>query len=104
MEKEKFYVDIGSMEISRLKAGDNNDYVIYATPEEVIKLRDLFDNMYSADGDAFIRAHIPIKQYHHDESNDNYDEAMIQIFRMLYELGDEQTRNHIKSMEILKNI
>jgi hypothetical protein len=103
MEKEKFYVSIGTQEISRLKAYNNEDFVIYATPEDVIQLRELFDNMYVADRDAWWRAHIPIMEYHNDKPNDQFDQGMIRVFQKLYDLGDDETRNHIKSMGILEN-
>ncbi len=103
MEKEKFYVNIGTQEVSRIKAGNNDSFVIFATPEDIIELRELFDEMYDSDNLAFIRAHVPIKEYHNDAENDMFDQGMINVFQKLYTLGDEQTRDHIRSMGILEN-
>ncbi|WP_102028494.1 hydrolase [Salirhabdus sp. Marseille-P4669] len=101
--KERFYVSIGTQEISRLKAQNNDDFVIYANPHEIIELRELFDEMYDADNLTFLRAHVPIMEYHNDASNDQFDQGMINVFQKLYDLGDEKTRSHIKSMGILEN-
>ncbi|SES63747.1 hypothetical protein SAMN05421676_10122 [Salinibacillus kushneri] len=103
MDKEKYYVSLGTQEISRLKAQNNEDFVIYATPEEVGELRELFNEMYGADIGAFIRAHIPFREYHHDDDNDTYDDGLINVLQMLYRLGDDQTREHIASMQMLEN-
>ncbi|MRG85215.1 hydrolase [Salinibacillus xinjiangensis] len=103
MDKEKFYVSLGTQEISRLKAGNNEDFIIYATPEDVIKLRELFDEMYDADFGSFWRAHVPIKEYHNDQENDDFDQGLINVLQMLYRLGDDQTREHIHSMNVLDN-
>ncbi|QHS23098.1 hydrolase [Virgibacillus sp. MSP4-1] len=103
MDREKYYVSLGTQEISRLKAFNNEDFIIYATPEEVIELRELFDEMYDADRGAFWRAHVPIREYHNDEVNDVFDDGLIHVLQMLYRLGDDQTREHIASMGVLEN-
>ncbi|MBO8156707.1 MAG: hydrolase [Bacillaceae bacterium] len=101
MEKTKYYVSLGTQEISRLKAGNNDDFIIYATPDEVNELREMFNQMYEADGGAFIRSHIPILEYHHDRPNDDYDQGMLRVLEKLHQLGDETTKRHIESMGIL---
>ncbi|TCT17521.1 hypothetical protein EDD68_13015 [Melghiribacillus thermohalophilus] len=103
MEKTKFYVNLGTQEISRLKAGNNEDFIIYATPDEIRELRELFNNMYDSDLGAFVRSHIPILEYHHDRPNDHYDEGMLRVLEKLYELGDMTTKKHIESMGVIDN-
>jgi hypothetical protein len=103
-EREKYYVSLGTQEISKLKAFNNEDFVIYATPEEVIELRELFNEMREADQGAFWRAHVPIKEYHHDGPNDLYDQGLYKVLEMLYKLGDEETKEHIQSMGLLDNL
>lgn len=101
MEKKKYYVSMQSHEISQSISGNNDDFIIHATADEVRLLRAKFDNMRGAEWGTFWRAHVPIVPYHNDQSNDDYDNEMTQAFQMLYDLGDEQTRSHIDSMGIL---
>lgn len=101
MEKKKYYVSVQSHEISQNLSGNNNDFVIHATDDEVRLLRAKFDNMRDAEWGTFWRAHVPIVQYHNDKSNDDYDSEITQVFQMLYDLGDEQTKSHIDSMGVL---
>ncbi|MDC3412411.1 hydrolase [Aquibacillus sp. 3ASR75-11] len=102
MEKKKYFIDLGTREISQIQAGDNNDFTIYATEEDISQLREWFDQMYDSDHEAFWRAHVPIKPYHDDESNDQYDDGIVHAYKMIYEMGDDKTRAHIESMGILE--
>lgn len=101
MDKKKYYVEIGSGEISQVKYQNNDSFTIYATDDEVTLLRARFRNMDGSANDSFWRAHVPIMPYHHDRPNDHYDSEMVDVYRMLYELGDETTKNHIESIGIL---
>ncbi|MBM7570903.1 hydrolase [Aquibacillus albus] len=101
MEKKKYFLDLGSQEISQVEVGDNNDFTIYATDEEVFQLRQTLTEMHDSDIRAFWRAHVPIMSYHNDDSNDDYDDRLVKAFQMVYDLGDDETKAHIESMGIL---
>lgn len=101
MEKEKYYVCIPAGEISQVRFGNNDDFTIYATTEEVAMLRDKLNNMDNAGWGTYIRAHIPIMLYHNDKANDAYDDNLTEVFEMIYKLGDEKSRSHIEEMGIL---
>src|SRR5690625_6005323 len=73
MEKEKYYVSLASGEISRIRFGNNDDFTIQATADEVRLLRAKLDNMHASEIGSFWRAHVPIKPYHNDQANDDYD-------------------------------
>ncbi|WP_077625006.1 hydrolase [Sediminibacillus massiliensis] len=103
MEKKKYYVNVGTQEISQLQAGNNKDFTIFATEDEVFQLREHLTEMYNSDVRGFWRSHVPIDPYHNDSPNDDYDEGIIEAFRMLHELGDEKTKAHIDSMQILSD-
>ncbi|SDM12549.1 hydrolase [Sediminibacillus halophilus] len=100
MEKKRYFVNIGTLEISQVQSGNNNDFTIIATDEEVFQLREIFDEMYNSDITAFFRTHLPIP-YHKDSANDRYDTGIVSAFQMLHDLGDEKTKSHINSMHIL---
>ncbi|MGY0693213.1 hydrolase [Virgibacillus sp. FSP13] len=102
-EKKKFYINMGSREISQMKYHNNEELVIYATEDEASALRHKMNDMDDADFRAFFRAHVPIMPYHNDESNDDYDNGMTEAFQMIYELGDDETRTHIENMGVLSD-
>jgi hypothetical protein len=101
VEKKTYYVEIGSGEISQTKYQNNHSFTIQATPEEVTMLRAKLNNMDGAALSSFWRAHVPIMPYHNDKANDRYDAGLVDVYEMLYDLGDDTTRNHIESIGIL---
>jgi len=101
MEKKKYYVNIGDGEISQIKYQNNDQYTIYATEEDVRLLREKFRNMHDSSFAAYLRAHVPIVPYHNDKPNDVYDENLTETFQMLYDLGDDQAKQHIKELGVL---
>ncbi|UJL45129.1 hydrolase [Virgibacillus sp. NKC19-16] len=103
MEKRKYYVNIGSGEISQIKYDNNEEFVIHATEDEVRLLRSKLENMHDASFNSFWRSHVPIMPYHNDKPNDDYDSNIAQAFQMLYDWGDERAKSHITEMGILKD-
>lgn len=101
MERKQFYVNIATGEISRNQVGNNNSFIIQATDDEVIFLREQLDGMQNAGVRSFFRAHVPMTLYSSDQANDEYDESMIQAYKLLYQLGDERAKAHIAEMEFL---
>lgn len=103
MEKNTYYISVGSREISQIKTASPFELEIEATEDEVRALREIFDEMYSADWMGFFRAHVPYVQYHYDRENDMIDRDLINVYQMLYDLGKPETKQHIESMGILNN-
>ncbi|ALX47246.1 hydrolase [Lentibacillus amyloliquefaciens] len=99
--KKKYYVNPGSLEISQIKYDNNDAFIIYASDDEVRSLRQSLDGMHTADNQAFWRAHVPIKPYHNDKPNDDYDAGITEAYQLIYELGDNGTREHIEAIGIL---
>lgn len=99
--KKTYYITLGSGEISQSATDSTWNYKIEATDDEIIALREYFDQNYSTEWQNFFRAHVPYVQYHYDRENDAYDETMKKIYGMIYDLGDEEARQHIESMGIL---
>ncbi|HLR62718.1 MAG TPA: hydrolase [Lentibacillus sp.] len=101
MMKNKYYVNLGSQEISRIKYDNNDEFIIYATDDEIRILRGKLDGMHDSDMRAFFRAHVPIMPYHNDKPNDDYDAGVTEAFQMIYDLGDKETKQHIEDIGIL---
>lgn len=99
--KNTYYIYIANGQISRDRESSPWNFKIEATDEEITQLRELFDQNYKTEVENFYRAHVPFIQYHYDRENDAYDETIQRIYGMIYQLGDEEAKNHIESMGIL---
>lgn len=99
--RKTYYISVGSGEISQVKSGSTWEYKIEATDEEVRQLRNLFDGNYSNEVENFLRAHVPFVEYHYDSSNDKYDSNLLQVYQIIYQLGDQEAKNFIESEGIL---
>ncbi|GGJ99666.1 hypothetical protein GCM10007063_22510 [Lentibacillus kapialis] len=99
--KDKYYVNLGSQEISRTKFGNNDEFIIYASDDEIRALRGKLNRMRDSDMRAFFRAHVPIMPYHNDKANDDYDAGVTEAFQIIYDLGDNETKQHIEDIGIL---
>jgi hypothetical protein len=102
--KKTYYITLSSGEISQLRSASSWNYQIEATEEEITQLREYFDQLYSSDTQGFLRAHVPYVEYHHDPTNDASDNTMQKVFKMIYELGDEQAREHIQSEGLISGM
>jgi hypothetical protein len=102
--KKTYYVAVGSGQITQLSTASAWDFKIEATDAEIIKLRQSFDKVYSSDWQGFLRAHTPYLQYHYDRENDAIDDTNKLIYRMIYELGDEEAKEHIRTQGLISRI
>ena len=103
MKKNKYYVKVGSGEILSDPTLSEWEYEIKATDDEINQLKVLFDRVDLASDHSFWRSLTPAVPYHLDEENDQYDESLSEVYQTLYRLGDENVKNHIESMDILKS-
>ncbi len=101
MDRETYYVNVGSREITREPYGNRATFTIQANKEEVRLLRAKMDAMQDADNVSFFRAHVPFIPYHKDSSNDTYDSEMNEAFQMIHDLGGDETKADIASMGVL---
>lgn len=101
MEKSTYYVSVQAGTILQDQGAAAYEFEIEATSKEVDKLQELMEMMRDAEGDTFARAPIPGIPYHLDEANDIYDHSLKDIYKAVYELGTEETRQHIKGIGII---
>ncbi|MGR3766371.1 hypothetical protein [Rossellomorea sp. NS-SX7] len=100
--KDTYFVDISSGDIvPHAEEARSVNYQIQATPDEVTKLKTLFEKNDDADMSTFNRAQIPFRQYHNDPENAQYDHSMHEIYEMIFKLGSDETRRNIKEMGVL---
>ncbi|MDQ0160948.1 hypothetical protein [Bacillus alveayuensis] len=99
--KKTYYISLGSGEISQVATASPWDYKIKANDEEITVLREYFDQIHSTGWQNFLRAHVPYIQYHYDRENDAIDSLYKDIFKMIYRLGDEEAKEHIRSTGLI---
>ncbi|TVY10379.1 hypothetical protein [Paenibacillus cremeus] len=99
--KRRYYVSVQSRTIMENQGDAAYELEIDATPEQIDRLRDLFDEKEDYEQDSFIRAHAPGIPYHHDAPNDGYDASLQTIYETLHDLGTKETKDHIESMQVL---
>jgi hypothetical protein len=102
LDKKRYYVAVGSSEILEPEdANGNFEFEIIASEEEVDQLQALFEESEDAHDATAFRAHIPYRLYHNDKENDAADYYLAQIYSKLHQLGTNETKAHIESMNIL---
>ena len=101
MEREKYFVNLQDQAISKEEIYENHGLTIHATLEEVELLRKLFHRLHSSDFGTFLRSMVPIKPYHKAESDTDFDESYAEVAKMLYYLGDDQTKKFIRESGVI---
>lgn len=96
-----YYMDIQSGKISVDPLEEGGHFIIEANDSEYEELKTIANELYANDMKTYVRSHIPFLEYHFDKENDLYDQTLIKLYQKLYELGNEETKHHIKSMNIL---
>lgn len=102
MDKKRYYISVQAGTILEKQGDAAYELEIEATPEEVDKLSEVFEELDNFDQASFTQAATSVTiAYHLDESNDGYDFYLNEAYSMIYDLGTEETKQHIKSMKIL---
>lgn len=72
-------------------------FQIEADDDQILQLREYFDEQYMTDWKGFFRAHVPFLEYHYDSPNDEMDRKRKEIYSMIHDLGNEETKNFIET-------
>jgi hypothetical protein len=101
--KKSYYIDIENAQVytEPVEAAEWQ-FKIYATDQEMKKLADYIEKNYDADMKTFELAHVPFVEEKEKAQNHNYDASMEGMYKMIYELGDDETRRNIEEMGILQ--
>lgn len=99
--RKKYYVSVQSKNILENQGDTPYEFEIEASPNEVEELKLIFEKMGNADHSAYWRTHIPGVPYHHDRDNDVYDSHMKEAYQLIYNVGTQETKDHISSMNII---
>ncbi|ELK39199.1 hypothetical protein D478_25663 [Brevibacillus agri BAB-2500] len=105
LEKKKYYVTLQAgttvAEIRDEKGSATYDFEIEATDVEVGMMRDLFNNCMHGDFMMWMHGHTLWSDMP-DRDNDEYDDNLRDIYRLIYEHGTEKTRHDLEQMGLVK--
>lgn len=101
MDKTTYYISVETGYIGRDQQAATYEFEIEATDHEIRKLRELFDRTHEKENDTVVPAIAPAIAYHDDPANDAYDRSLMDIYRMLHQLGTTKTKEHIEYMGVL---
>ncbi len=97
MTRHTYYVSVQDGSISQHRDAAAWQFQIEADDDQILQLRDYFDEQYMTDWKGFFRAHVPYLEYHYDSPNDEMDRKRKAIYSMIFELGNEETKNFIET-------
>ena len=99
MEKRPYYISVETGEILPIKTASTFQFEILASDEDVKKLSEIFEDMDSIANDTFVRNHLPYIPYSNDRDNDRYDSKMKEAYQLIHDLGQDETRKFIETMD-----
>lgn len=99
--KETYYVSVSAGTITKEENHTTDQLSVYATDREIDQLMSLFAKRAETDDLTHLRGIIPYKSADHDPATDKYNEQMLDIYRMVFRIGTEETRKHLIHMDIL---
>ena len=103
MEKRRYYVSVQAKTLVPNQGDAPYELEIDATIDDKHRLERIFNEIDKYDEATGVQtAFIPPITNWSQENNDGYDYFLKQAYQMIYDLGTEETRNHIRQMRILK--
>jgi hypothetical protein len=104
MERRRYYVSVQAKTVMVNQGDAAYELEIEATPIEVELLHELFESESEADFQNFMRAHNPTLIVDELVSHEHEDLYLAEAYRLIYQLGTPQTREHIRTMNVLHGI
>ncbi|ANE47770.1 hypothetical protein SY83_17440 [Paenibacillus swuensis] len=102
MEKETYYISVAEAFVRKETYGENYEFVIRATEEEAESLMEHMNTLQTDDEKSHFKAMIPYKSNETDSTNLEFKDDMKTLYRKIHELGTEETKQHIESMNIVQ--
>jgi len=104
MDRNIYWVSVANHEIVPRGAGNNHEFEIEASEEELDQLRELFDEADQIDNGLMKRAGTPYEVFTpsgQEVKTLPYDQQLKEIYSAIYKLGLPETKHHIMGMNIL---
>jgi hypothetical protein len=105
MEKKRYYISlhntVGNVEIRDEKGTATYDFEIEGTDADIEQLEKWLNRADQADLLTWAHPHIFPFSEAIDRDHEKYDQALGQVYQVIYNLGTSETRAQIESMGIL---
>ncbi|MBD7938197.1 MULTISPECIES: hydrolase [Cytobacillus] len=99
--REAYFINLENGTILDTMDGHDWQFRVYATGAEIAELNRFLDENYHAELKTFARAQVPFLEYHKKSPNPEYDQILMRLYEMIYQLGDQEAKNHIEEMNII---
>lgn len=104
-ERKPYYVAVGAGQILEDPTAAPYELEINANEEELNRLQELFEELASWDEAQVSHfAWNPFGSASVERINLGYDQLITRIYKLMHELGSEQTKAHIASMKLDVNL
>jgi transcriptional/translational regulatory protein YebC/TACO1 len=101
-ERKTYYVAVGAGQVLADPHAAAFEFEIRANREELNKLQEMFEETADEDESAMIRFGPENVTVSEVERSAVYDSQIHDIYKLLHQLGTEDTKRHIESIDILK--
>lgn len=98
MTVSKVYVSVVHRKVYAYPDESPWEFEINANQEIIPVFDKLFDQLNVVEIKDFWRSHIPIKLYHHDKENDQYDIRMKKVYALIHEFCNPESRSFIEQL------
>ncbi|MBB3109862.1 hypothetical protein FHS18_001925 [Paenibacillus phyllosphaerae] len=101
--RKTYYVSVQAGSVLEDPTAASFELEIRANEEEIDQLQELFDDIATEDESEFIHFHKhPYGSKDTDHLSDGVDNLLVDVYKLLYELGTPETRVHIAKMGLFK--
>jgi hypothetical protein len=102
MNKKRYFVTISTKEIRETSVPDNGvEFEIIANQNEKEYIEALFKEKDQDSKNASMYLTKPFNEWGADDERSRYDDHMLNLYRKLYELGTEETKEKIDELGII---
>lgn len=101
--KQTLYVSVSNKSLDT-EASMNEQLEVHGTEEELENLRHMLERLQRDDEVTQFRAPIPYKSADHDKATDQFNEDLLKLYQIVYNLGTDKTKLHIRDMNILNKL
>ncbi|WP_249869796.1 hypothetical protein [Oceanobacillus saliphilus] len=101
--KKHYFVAVDTKDIREISIQDNQvEYEIIADDNDLLQIEQLFHKMENESKNAIEDIHVrPFDEAKVEEERDTYEGMLMNVYKMIYMLGTDETKEKIKKLGII---